>query len=1035
MVNQTNNEEVKMKRRIKIKLCKVLLSVLMLISIFSSTLWAGTTGKIAGVVIDKATGEPLAGANIIIEGTSMGSSTDEDGSYFIINIPPGTYSVTAIYMGYVKMTKSNVQVIVDRTTRVDFYLKPTIMTGEKVVVVATKPIIEKDVTGSGINLDQTFINNAPVIKLTDALRQQSGIYYTGETTYLRGGLSTEINYNLDGTSLNSGLLSDNWQRLNVTAIQEVSVLTGGYNAEYGQALSGVVNVVTKEPSVLDRNFHGTVVYRIRPAGQYHWGRNMYDKSLWKYTNYDLDYWKEKLEDPVQAQGFAQYFKRFYGWDGNTIPTAEQLLETYRKQITPDPVLGDYTKRPQHEIEATVYGSPMNKVSLLLSARYKRGVNIYPQAEKYNPEYNLQGKLTYYLDDTKKLSLELLRGWYKSCTYTESNWNNFESSQEAQWQPNSDVRNPYDGQAYAPWGGYWLKGPEEKSLNVATLKWQHTLNPATYYTLQLTYLYDNMTELQDYSKLKTDLSTVGWGDSWFDLGGNFRLESRQIQVNNYSKSKVFTAKGDLLSQVTNAHQVKTGAEFKFYDVDYQHYYMEFPAGDVWHLDNVFNGKPVEGAFYIQDKMEYQGIILNIGVRISGFNARHDYPESIYDPVAFETWHGGDGTHPSNTAPIWQSYMPAKDWFATYKDYRSFFDGHRQDKNTVKSDWKFAVAPRLGLSFPMTENSKLRFSYGHFYQRPSWAKVLGFPTSWYDSDPYGSVRMDQWQGWYGHPGLTYSRTIQYELGFDQNLFNIFRLTLTGYYKDSDRLNGFSHQSTYNQSGGGFALTGWGNNIYTTSIARNIANDGHDNIFYTNNAFRDVRGIEITIDKLFNKRWSANLTFNYGLSTGGATGYWQYREDASQPNQPQSFSETKANWISSYIFKGNAIYITPQKWGYASDISMGVYYEYFAGPEYTYYPDDYTGLRVPNNKRWYPHQRTDLKLTKKIPIKNVTAKIGVEIFNLFNNYDRVLLGGDDLKKWEENKEKPKVWQSGEDNVWWFYNSVSNPKRMAYLTFTLEF
>ena len=139
--------------------------------------------------------------------------------------------------------------------------------------------------------------------------------------------------------------------------------------------------------------------------------------------------------------------------------------------------------------------------------------------------------------------------------------------------------------------------------MVTLQWQQTLSPATFYTVQFTYLSDDMTELQDYSKLKTDESTVGWGDSWFDLGGNFRLDAKQMINNNYSNSKVFTAKSDLTSQINNFNQVKTGVEFKLYDVDYQHYYLEFGGGDVWHLDNVFSGKPVESAIYVQDKMEF------------------------------------------------------------------------------------------------------------------------------------------------------------------------------------------------------------------------------------------------------------------------------------------------------------------------------------------------------------------------------------------------------------------------------------------------
>lgn len=1047
-----------MAKRVSFSLGKIIAPLLVFIFLFMGILWAGTTGKIAGRVLDQSTGEGLPGANVVIVGTTMGASTDQDGFYFIINVRPDVYSVRASYMGYETVTQSQVAVSVDLTTDLNYFLTPTTIIGAEVTVVAERPIIDEDVTGTALNLGAGYIGRAPIIDLSDAIRQQTGIYHTGETTYLRGGLSSEIDYRIDGASLNSGLLSDNYQRLNMTAVQEVSILMGGYNAEYGQAMSGVVNVITKEAAPAERSLHGALEYRMRPAGQYHWGDNMYDESLWKFTNFDLAHWQEQVEG--QPAVFSTYFERFYGpgtetndsqWDGDKVPTAQELLDTYREQITPHSDLGKYTERAEHDVEGSIWGSPMKNLSYLISGSYKGGVNIWPQSTPYNPEYNIQAKINYYLANDMKLSLNLLRGWYKSSTYTESNWNNMESSQEARWQPNADVRSPYDDKAYAPWGGYWLKGPEEKAVNLAALKWQHTLSPATFYTVQLSYLQDDMTELQDYDRWKTSESTVGWGDSWFDLGGNFRLESRQIQVNNYSTSKVYAAKGDLTSQVHRSHQFKTGVEFKLFDVDYQHYYNEYPAGDTWHLDNVFSGKPVDLAAYIQDKMEFEGLIVNIGLRLDAFNARHSYPESIYDPLAFQTWSGGDGAVPSNTAPIWQSYMDPKDWFGYAGigqidpgeepiDFKSFFAGKEQDKNTVESEWKFALAPRVGLSFPIAANSKLRFSYGHFYQRPSWAKLMGFPTSWYDSAPLASVRMDQWQGWYGNPYLTYEKTIQYELGFTQNLFNILRLDLVGYYKDASRLTRFSHNGTYNASGGGFSSTGWGSgNVETWSYTRNIANDGHDNIFYTNNAFKDIRGVEATIEKLFNGRWSANLVFNYGLSTGGRTGYWQYREDQSSVPQPHSYSETKATWISSAVIKANINYVTPSGLGpigLLGDVSLGLYHEYFSGAQYTYYPDDFTGLRVPDNKRWYPHNRTDLKVVKRLPLGNVTPVIGLEVFNLLNLYDRVLLGGTDLKNWEESdgKKIPEIWNSGEENLWWFYNSISSPRRMVYLTLSLE-
>ena len=374
----------------------VLLFLLFTLLLFPERTLAGTTGKISGVVLDASTGEALFGANVFIDGVAMGAATDEDGFYFIINIPPGTYSVTVSYVGYEKVMTSNVLVMIDRTTNLDFSLNPSRIELDAVTVVSQRPIIDQDVTGSQQNLDAGQINRAPVADLKDVMRQQSGILNTGETSFIRGGLASELNYMLDGTSLNSGIISDNYQRLNLTSIQEISVITGGYNAEYGQAMSGVVNVVTKEASGIDREIHGTIKYRMRPAGQYHWGSNMYDNSLLKYTYFqDLEYWNGRLGSANQQRTMARYFQRWYGpgtaandplWDGNNVPTAEQLRDTYYQQITPSEELADYAKRVEHEIEGSIYGSPVNNLSILLSGRYKRGVNIFPQAQDYNPEY-------------------------------------------------------------------------------------------------------------------------------------------------------------------------------------------------------------------------------------------------------------------------------------------------------------------------------------------------------------------------------------------------------------------------------------------------------------------------------------------------------------------------------------------------------------------------------------------------------------------------------------------------------------------------
>jgi len=109
----------------------------------------GTTGKIAGKISDAVTGDPLPFVNVIVLGTTIGGASDIDGNYSILNIPPGNYNVKASAIGYNAVTVTNVRVSIDLTTQVDFQLNETsLQLGQDVVVVATKPLIQKDLTAS-----------------------------------------------------------------------------------------------------------------------------------------------------------------------------------------------------------------------------------------------------------------------------------------------------------------------------------------------------------------------------------------------------------------------------------------------------------------------------------------------------------------------------------------------------------------------------------------------------------------------------------------------------------------------------------------------------------------------------------------------------------------------------------------------------------------------------------------------------------------------------------------------------------------------
>ena len=221
---------------------KLILTVLSLLFIISANSIAGTTGKIAGKVIDATTGEPLIGANVIIMGTTLGAATDFNGNYFIINIPPGKYQVKASLVGYNSIITQNVKVSVDQTTSLDFKLHEEAVEMSDVVIVATRPIVQKDLTSTQSNISGDDINMLPLEDVQAVVNLQAGVV----NGHFRGGRLGEVQYLVDGVSTNDVFTGLPSMQAEVNSIAEVQVITGTFNAEYGNALSGVVNYVTKE---------------------------------------------------------------------------------------------------------------------------------------------------------------------------------------------------------------------------------------------------------------------------------------------------------------------------------------------------------------------------------------------------------------------------------------------------------------------------------------------------------------------------------------------------------------------------------------------------------------------------------------------------------------------------------------------------------------------------------------------------------------------------------------------------------------------
>ena len=145
--------------------------VILYFTLFSLSI-AGTTGKIAGRILDKDSGDPVPGVNIYIENSSLGAASDGDGFYIINNIPPGYFDVVFSAIGYQNQKNTNVKVSADFTSNLDVQLSPQILEGETIVVEAEAPLVRRDLTSSHIAIDSDQIESLPVENISQILSLQ-----------------------------------------------------------------------------------------------------------------------------------------------------------------------------------------------------------------------------------------------------------------------------------------------------------------------------------------------------------------------------------------------------------------------------------------------------------------------------------------------------------------------------------------------------------------------------------------------------------------------------------------------------------------------------------------------------------------------------------------------------------------------------------------------------------------------------------------------------------------------------------------------
>lgn len=617
-------------------------------------------GSISGTVTDKLTGESLPSVNVMVKGTYYGASSDFDGKFTIQNITPGSYTIEVTLLGYKTVQYTGVKVVGGEITKLNIKLEETVLSvGQEVVVIGERPLFNIEETSSRRSITSEDIQLAVVKDVRDIVSLQAGVVQADNEIYIRGGRGYENAYLIDGVSVQDPLAGRGFGlQVAPQAIAEVEVITGGYNAEYGQATSGVVNITTKEGA---KFFSGSMGYK-----RDHFGFNNTSRS-----NFNTDIYDFNLSGP---EPLTTYILPALGLN---IPGNISFFGNFYANLT-----DGFTRWVENIVGGKPDGYKLYAPKGLNSSTFY-GTRFSP---KRSNSYSGLAKLTYRPVATMKLGY----------TFNQS----VQIDQNSQTvQATLDRVEPNPGYQFS-----FQNIPDSAntftSINQQnSLIWTHTISPKTFYEVRLSYYsahvrgdangktWEQYLEPKDIVSYPVeyffpnpdsrDTIFVIPGDGFYDFGSPSSWRDHHLNE--------FTFKFDLTSNPTDKHKLKAGIESRFQEMQMVDIFQPWikPLG----FDNdIFKVYPASGAIYAQDGVSMSGMILNFGLR-------------------FDYWFPGkyvDDAVKKGTAILVPKGIQEKFKQDTYKLFGQ--------------SWKARLSPRLGISHPVTDNQTLFFSYGHFSKLP-------------------------------------------------------------------------------------------------------------------------------------------------------------------------------------------------------------------------------------------------------------------------------------------------------------------------------
>lgn len=832
--------------------------------------YGSTTGKIAGRVVDKTTGEALPGVNVIIAETHYGAATDADGNYFIINLPPGRYDVDAKLMGYGNVRTQGVQVRTNATTTVNFELDVEVIEGETIVVTVSAIAVKRDQTSSIRSVSSDQIEHLPIESMTQVINLQAGVV----DGHFRGGRSNEVSYMIDGMQVNDVYNKNKLTDIETEVVQDVEVILGTFNAEYGRAMSGVVNAVTKEGG---ERFHGMV------SGQ-----------LGNYLTSHTDV--------------------FIGLK----PSDVARKTNYRVQLQ-GPIIKDYLSFFVN-LRSRDEKNHLNGINRFNPYDYSDFSSLNPQDwytehsgdNSYVPMSYYEGYSAY-----AKLTFKPLVGLKTNFIYNRVTNESGGYSHYNKYNPNGVGHSSGDADTYS-------------------LLFNHSISKRIFHEFKINYL-DNVDKYFIYE----DPLDARYVSSWYGLnpGPGFSTGS-QDKTHNTNRTKRLDFKYDFSWQINNNHGIKAGFLLTEHDKDIREYQIVntyrlssldrvrdtlwTPEGDIEKISypyfqpeilddsttysNVYRKKPREISAYLQDKMEFNDFVLNIGLRYDRFDPRTKYPSNLRNP-------GNKLSYENN--PERMSIYPA-------------------------AEMKEQISPRFGLAYTLSDQAKLHFSYGHFFQMPD-AYALYTNHEFIIPEANFATTL-------GNPQLKPEKSVKYEVGLWQQLIKGVGLNVALYYADVYDLLSTVIVTTYDDVRYGL---------------------------YSNKDYGNRKGLEVGVDAAFGS-FTSSVNYTLQYTRGNADNPTQTFTRAGSSMDPIA-RLIPLSWDQRHTLNATLAFQTA-KYG----VTLTGYYN--SGTTFTWTPLDDSRLALvnlyPNNSYKPANFSADVNAFYDIPLRNrFKLRLSLLAYNIFD------------------------------------------------------